>query len=374
MKWCPHCERSVDDTATACPHCFKDLAGTSSGLEYVANAPPAGLGAPPGPGAPPGIPPAPGAPPQGIGTPPPGTPPIGMGGPPQAMPPGQPPPPGMGAPPQAMPPGQGYPPGMPPGQGYPPGMAPPQGYPPGMAPPQGMPPGQGYPPGMAPPQGYPPGMAPQGPKTSGLAIASLVLGIFGICYGITGLIGLILGIVALKQIKDSNGMITGRGLAIGGIATGSFFVFLFVVGIIAAIAIPLFLQGQGQAKLAEAQANLKDIYAAQIRYKTENGEYAASFTALGWEPSSNTHYAYFLPEEVMQSSEGDDFFDGSEAETFAKTYDFKAVAIANIDYDPDFDIWSINSSGVPIHEHDDTYSSGGSGMSDNPFDNLNNDF
>jgi len=58
------------------------------------------------------------------------------------------------------------------------------------------------------------------PKTSGLAIASLVLSITGVCCGIGGIIGLILGCVALSQINNSNGRLTGKGLAIAGIVLG----------------------------------------------------------------------------------------------------------------------------------------------------------
>ena len=55
---------------------------------------------------------------------------------------------------------------------------------------------------------------------SGLAIASLVLGILSIfTCGLTALPGLILGIIALVMINNSNRRLKGKGLAIGGIAT-----------------------------------------------------------------------------------------------------------------------------------------------------------
>jgi len=55
-------------------------------------------------------------------------------------------------------------------------------------------------------------------KTSGLAIAALVLGIlsFFTC-GITAIPAIILGIVSLVRIEKSGGRITGRGFAIAGI-------------------------------------------------------------------------------------------------------------------------------------------------------------
>lgn len=56
--------------------------------------------------------------------------------------------------------------------------------------------------------------------TNGLATASLILGILGFfLYGIPSIVGLILGLVALKQIKDHGQ--AGRGLAITGIVLGA---------------------------------------------------------------------------------------------------------------------------------------------------------
>lgn len=66
-------------------------------------------------------------------------------------------------------------------------------------------------------------------STNGLATASLVLGILGLFCGITAIVGLILGIVALGQIRKGRG--TGRGLAIGGIVTSAVAIALTVAGI-----------------------------------------------------------------------------------------------------------------------------------------------
>jgi hypothetical protein len=60
--------------------------------------------------------------------------------------------------------------------------------------------------------------APYGvvPKTNGLAIASLVTSL--VCFGF---VGLVLGIVASNQIKNSNGTQTGQGMATAGIIIGA---------------------------------------------------------------------------------------------------------------------------------------------------------
>ncbi|MFI5510793.1 DUF4190 domain-containing protein [Mycobacterium sp. NPDC051804] len=129
------------------------------------------------------------------------------GFPPPLDQPGYPPPPPFGTPP----PGFGPP---PPGFGPPP---PPPGYgpPPGFGPP---PP----PPGFGPPPGYPASpYAAYGPpteKTNAMAIGSLVASIVGFCCGIGAIVGIVLGIVAMNQIKTSGEK--GQALAIAGIAVG----------------------------------------------------------------------------------------------------------------------------------------------------------
>ena len=56
-------------------------------------------------------------------------------------------------------------------------------------------------------------------RTSGLAIASLVLAFLWMG-GMGSLIAVVLGLLARKEISQSQGRITGRGLAVAGIALG----------------------------------------------------------------------------------------------------------------------------------------------------------
>ena len=90
----------------------------------------------------------------------------------------------------------------------------------------------------------PPGVAPSAepcqPVTNGLAIASLVLGIVGLatCHCLTAIPGVILGHIALSQIRRSAGGQTGRGLAVGGLVTGYISVGL---GILIGVGYALFL-------------------------------------------------------------------------------------------------------------------------------------
>jgi peptidyl-prolyl cis-trans isomerase B (cyclophilin B) len=87
--------------------------------------------------------------------------------------------------------------------------------------------------------------------TNGLAIASLVLSLTGFLapLGVTGLLGVILGHIALSQIKKSNGFEQGRGLALTGVIVGyvclgfsllvlALYIFLFFLPVFATSSVP----------------------------------------------------------------------------------------------------------------------------------------
>ena len=61
---------------------------------------------------------------------------------------------------------------------------------------------------------------PRRPQTSGLCVASLILGLLGFCGGVTSLPAVICGHLGLGKIKRSGGQLGGTGLAIAGLITG----------------------------------------------------------------------------------------------------------------------------------------------------------
>lgn len=166
-------------------------------------------------------PPSPGGPdPQQPDWTPPWDQPVAGYPPPASSPPNYPPGPPAEYPPPMPPPVYGQPPGYP-GPPYPPG--PPQfgGPPPGYGPPSY--PG-GYPGGYYPTPDYP-GQA----GTNGLAIASLVSSFTGfLCCFIGSIVAIVLGVIALNQIKQTRQQ--GYGLAVAGIVIGigTLVVFLIV--------------------------------------------------------------------------------------------------------------------------------------------------
>lgn len=116
---------------------------------------------------------------------------------------------------------------QPPGRPYPP-VPPPPGY--------GSPPGYEPAPyfGGYPPPAYPGGYGPFGakPVTNGLAVASLLSSLTGLlCCFIGSIVGIVLGIVALSQIKQTRQ--GGHGMAVAGIVIGSIGALLF--GLVVAV-------------------------------------------------------------------------------------------------------------------------------------------
>lgn len=119
---------------------------------------------------------------------------------------------------------------------------------------------------------------PQRPKTSGLAIAALVLAF--VCFPV----GLVLGIIAYIQIKNSNGQMGGQGLALAAMVVPAAMVPM--VGIMAAIAIPNFIRYQLRSKQSEAKVVLSGIRTSQQAFFAENGAYVTTSPNPGAAPAT----------------------------------------------------------------------------------------
>jgi hypothetical protein len=100
------------------------------------------------------------------------------------------------------------------------------------------------------------------PKTPGLAITSLVLGILGIVVFCLGPIffaipAIICGHIAHSKIKNSGGQLTGAGVAIGGFVTG--YVSLALLALMLPIAIPNFIKARQVTFQVTCKKNLQLI-------------------------------------------------------------------------------------------------------------------
>ena len=164
---------------------------------------------------------------------------------------------------------------------------------------------------VPPPQQMAAGPAPTAgsvaapPKpSSGLAVTALILGICGVlpCLGIpTALAGIVLGIVALAKHRP------GKGLAIGGIATGAL-ALLLIQPLMVAILLPALARGREMAKQAKCQAQLNSVGVAIASYRggyagaapadlqmvVDDGLLSAEVLECPSEPTSgNVDYFYF---------------------------------------------------------------------------------
>lgn len=107
------------------------------------------------------------------------------------------------------------------------------------------------------------------PRTSMLAIISLVLGILGLfTCGTTAIIGLFFGIVALFRVKGSGGTLTGSGLAIAGIVVSG--VFTMMIPIFIAMLLPALAAAKGRAQTIMCVNNEKQLAIALRMYADKN--------------------------------------------------------------------------------------------------------
>jgi type II secretory pathway pseudopilin PulG len=118
---------------------------------------------------------------------------------------------------------------------------------------------------------------PEAPaKTSGKAVASLILGFFSI-FMLPAIVGVVLGHIAWSEIKRSAGKLKGQGLALAGLILGYLGIAaLPFVLIIAAIAIPNLLRARQAANEASAVASLRALNTALVVY---NSTYQRGFPA-----------------------------------------------------------------------------------------------
>jgi prepilin-type N-terminal cleavage/methylation domain-containing protein len=109
-----------------------------------------------------------------------------------------------------------------------------------------------------------------------------------------------------------------------------------IIGILAALAIPRFMQATTKSKQSEAKQLLKQIYTMQRTYRQETGSYGDNgvaiaagaggvFPQIGVEVQTSAIYTYDI---------------------VAAQNTFTATATANLDDDATIDTWTIDETGV----------------------------
>jgi hypothetical protein len=118
-------------------------------------------------------------------------------------------------------------------------------------------------------------------KTSGMAIGSLICGIFGfITGGLTAIAGLILGICGLNSIKNGNGQIKGRGLAVSGIIVSSIMMFA-IIPMMLAILMPALGKVRQLSQRIMCSTNLSELGKSMYYYSNDDA-YGRYPSAENW--------------------------------------------------------------------------------------------
>ncbi len=120
---------------------------------------------------------------------------------------------------------------------------------------------------------YPPGLPPAS-RTSGLAIAGFICSFF------CSVLGLILSIMGRNECKRSGGTVGGEGLALAGIIISSILLTCSVIGMLAAVAIPSFMNYTKRSKKTEAALQLNKLGKDAKRAYIESNSYPPGTAAL----------------------------------------------------------------------------------------------
>jgi type IV pilus assembly protein PilA len=160
-----------------------------------------------------------------------------------------------------------------------------------------------------------------GGQKRGLAIASLVLGIFSFftfgLLGVGAIIGIVLAVMAMSRVKNEPWKYGGRGIAIAGLVLSITSLATAVpIGIIAAIAIPNLLQARIAANEGSAIHSLRTISAAEMTYQAQFQKYGtleelAAASLIDPKLATGTKSGYRFTVELTDESAAAGEFDQS---------------------------------------------------------------
>ncbi len=184
-------------------------------------------------------------------------------------------------------------------------------------------------------------------KPSALPLVALILGVFGFCIPPLFPIAIILAIVSL--VKSSEPAFAARKtLSIITLVLG--LVYVPVVGILAAIAIPNFIRFQARSKQSECKSNLKAAFLAQQSYFAEKGAWGESAREIGFTVDGRNRYAYRIgADSVLPATLTTTPSSELEAATLLEEVGVQGDAVTmtcagNLDNDATIDLWSVSSA------------------------------
>jgi len=170
-------------------------------------------------------------------------------------------------------------------------------------------------------------------ESSGLAIASLVLSLL-LIIPLTGLVGLILGIIALVKISNSNGKLTGKkmaltGVIVGGIRVVVFPIILTIIGAILSFTLPGLINGSETALNVKADSELRQTGIAIYAYaKDNNGTLPNELYELieqDYVDEINEEFVYNLQEGYIYYAPGENLYSMNADDILVEDPKYEAI-------------------------------------------------
>src|SRR5262249_48522941 len=131
------------------------------------------------------------------------------------------------------------------------------------------------------------------------------------------------------------------------------------LGVAAAIALPGFTRFQGKSKEAEAKQELRALYLAESTFLAEKKRYCRTFKECSYEPALRTYSIVLGPREIaaptgidsrgLAPNEAVEAIAQAGVRPGVEKKKFLAAAVANLDADVDYDIWTIDETGKLSH-------------------------
>jgi Tfp pilus assembly protein PilE len=196
---------------------------------------------------------------------------------------------------------------------------------------------------------------------SALPIVALVFAIVGLCLPLLLPVGVVLAIISLVR-SEQPAYARRKTLSIVVLALS--LMWLPMVGIMAAIAIPNFVRFQSRSKQAECKTNLKSALTAERACWAENDRYSTDPAEVGFRPEPRNRYLYRFAaagplEEVgipADRAVTKTSSDQLEAQLPAQLRavpglrgrcpdcSLTVLCAGNVDNDPELDVWSVSTA------------------------------